>query len=153
MSEIIIDNIGGFCPVQAEGTIDGWPFYFRARGSAWSLDVAEPGFDGCGESVWEHEQGYGDGPYDAGCMEEDEARQFINQAAVLFTTWRLENPQVDGSGRRTAEILREKLKELQDWYGKEIRYLRGQIKEVEAERNALRIQIGDPVGYPEGAKQ
>lgn len=27
----------GFCPVQCEGWINGIPFYFRSRGSHWSL--------------------------------------------------------------------------------------------------------------------
>ena len=40
--------IGGNCPVQAEGRIDGLPLYFRARSSHWSLGiggdpVASPG--------------------------------------------------------------------------------------------------------------
>ena len=30
----------GTCPVQAEGTIDGYPFYFRSRHARWSLQVA-----------------------------------------------------------------------------------------------------------------
>ena len=30
----------GACPVQAEGTVDGLPFYFRARGGEWTLSVA-----------------------------------------------------------------------------------------------------------------
>jgi hypothetical protein len=33
-------------PVQAEGTLDGHPFYFRARGDRWTFAVAEePGVD------------------------------------------------------------------------------------------------------------
>jgi len=28
-------------PVQAEGTVDGHPFYFRARGDQWAFSVAE----------------------------------------------------------------------------------------------------------------
>jgi hypothetical protein len=35
-----IGDVVGFCPVQCEGTIDGLPFYFRARGSAWQFCVA-----------------------------------------------------------------------------------------------------------------
>lgn len=34
-----ISLIGGNCPVQAEGTINGEPFYFRARWDHWSLGV------------------------------------------------------------------------------------------------------------------
>lgn len=33
-------------PVQVEGTLDGHPFYFRARGDEWSFSLAEaPGLD------------------------------------------------------------------------------------------------------------
>lgn len=33
-------------PVQAEGTLDGHPFYFRARGEQWTFSLAEePGVD------------------------------------------------------------------------------------------------------------
>ena len=34
-----IKQIYGPCPVQAVGTIDGMPFYFRARGEQWSFGV------------------------------------------------------------------------------------------------------------------
>ena len=30
----------GQCPVQAEGKINGLPFYFRSRGASWSLSIA-----------------------------------------------------------------------------------------------------------------
>ena len=33
---LMIDWCGGNCPVQAEGKINGKPFYFRARGECWS---------------------------------------------------------------------------------------------------------------------
>lgn len=32
---------GGKCPVQAEGKINGLPFYFRSRGAHWSLSIAK----------------------------------------------------------------------------------------------------------------
>lgn len=38
--------VGWGTPVQARGTIDGRPFYFRARHEHWSLAVArDPGVD------------------------------------------------------------------------------------------------------------
>jgi len=74
---IIITEIGGNCPVQAEGTIDGKPFYFRARGALWSLGV---GGEPCGEPEWECVEPYGVWP-DAGWITEDQARGFIAQAA------------------------------------------------------------------------
>ena len=39
MQEIVVESFGGAAPVQATGTIDGVPFYFRARGRHWSLSV------------------------------------------------------------------------------------------------------------------
>src|SRR4051812_24067155 len=114
---IIIDTIGGNCPVQAEGTIDDWPFYFRARGSHWSLEVAEPGFEPCGEAVWEHRAKYSDEQYAAGWMTEAEARAFIAQAVPLFLAWRADSPDVDGSGRTTAFMLRAALARLYDEMG------------------------------------
>ena len=33
----IIEPPSGRCPVQASGTIDGEPWYFRARGCGWSV--------------------------------------------------------------------------------------------------------------------
>ena len=44
-----IDMLGGNCPVQAEGTIDGRPFYFRARGQSWSMGI---GGDVVGDPDW-----------------------------------------------------------------------------------------------------
>lgn len=36
---------GGYCPVQAEGTVNGNPFYFRARHGDWSLHITAPNTD------------------------------------------------------------------------------------------------------------
>jgi len=34
---------GGACPVQGMGSVDGRTLYYRARGSGWSVDIAEGG--------------------------------------------------------------------------------------------------------------
>lgn len=39
MNIIYESGPSGNCPVQAEGTIDGFPFYFRARGGSWKLSI------------------------------------------------------------------------------------------------------------------
>lgn len=84
MPNLTIDYLGGNCPVQAEGTLDGHPFYFRARGAHWSFGVgAEPV---CNPD-WSYDEPYGDGPYDAGWMTEDEARAFIDKAVGLWDSW------------------------------------------------------------------
>ncbi len=76
-----IDQIGGNCPVQAEGTIDGEPFYFRARGQRWTIGI---GGDTVMKPDWHYEQPYGEQQFDAGWMSVDEARAFIVGAALAF---------------------------------------------------------------------
>lgn len=81
-----IEMLGGYCPVQAEGTIDGKSFYFRARGRRWTMGI---GGDPVGHPSelegkrpeWYRERVWGDSPYAAGWMEEDEARRIIQQCA------------------------------------------------------------------------
>lgn len=36
---VVVEWISGICPVEATGTLDGQPFYFRARGEYWSFHV------------------------------------------------------------------------------------------------------------------
>ena len=83
MSELIIDNIGGNCPVQAEGHINDQPFYFRARGKRWSVGV---GGDVIGEPDWYYEEEYPGGPFAAGWMSEAEARKCIQEAADRYVS-------------------------------------------------------------------
>jgi hypothetical protein len=80
--KIEIDWLGGNCPVQAEGRIDGEEFYFRARGARWSLRIGGP--DVVCAPKWLYEEDYGDGPFDAGWMSEGEARDFIEKGAKLY---------------------------------------------------------------------
>ena len=84
MSELKIDSVWGHCPVQAEGTIGDQVFYFRARGGAWALHVAATEGEIFGTDEWVYEEDYGEGPYDAGWMEEQEARAFIEKAAEIY---------------------------------------------------------------------
>ncbi len=81
-----ITNIGGNCPVQAEGIIDGMPFYFRARGEHWSFSVAAtPYEDPVHARGFYYQEPYAEGKqYAAGWMEESEALAFIAKAAKLY---------------------------------------------------------------------
>lgn len=38
-----IDTLGGYCPVQGEGTVDGYPWYFRSRHEDMGIAVGVPG--------------------------------------------------------------------------------------------------------------
>lgn len=78
MHEIKLHSIGGNCPVQAEGTIDGYEFYFRARGEKWSMAIG--GADIIAAPDWYYEEPYGDMPFAAGWMTEVEALRYVAQA-------------------------------------------------------------------------
>lgn len=80
-SEIVIDWLGGNCPVQAEGTVRAVPFYFRARGARWSVSIG--GDDIVCAPDWHHEEAYGDG-YEAGWMDKDEAEAFLRAALARY---------------------------------------------------------------------
>lgn len=79
---ITIDSIGGNCPVQAEGHINGKPFYFRARGEHWSMSVG--GDDVIGKPEWFYEEEYPGGQFAAGWMDKAEAIGFLHQAAEKY---------------------------------------------------------------------
>lgn len=81
MPEIVIDYIGGNCPVEVEGTIDGKPFYFRARGEHYTLGV---GADPIGSPDWFWREQYSPEKYAAGWMTEDEARAFLDQMVAHY---------------------------------------------------------------------
>ena len=87
---IVIAWIGGNCPVQAEGTIGGEPFYFRARDERWTIaiggDVVENTFGrgAADQPSWLYEEEYSGGPSAAGWMTENEARTFIEEAAQRY---------------------------------------------------------------------
>jgi hypothetical protein len=98
MDGIEIDLLGGNCPLQAEGRIDGKPFYFRARGESWSLGIGgEPVLD----PEWGHLEDWGDGPYSAGWMEEAEALRMIAKGAAMY---REAHPQASGDRTENAPI-------------------------------------------------
>lgn len=72
----------GNCPVQAEGTINGNFFSFRARGTQWALELYEDGKLGntlyC--SYGEHLHKWPE----AGWITEEEARKFIEKGAKVI---------------------------------------------------------------------
>ncbi len=39
------ESAGGVCPVQYQGEMSGYPFYFRARHGTWKITVAREGKD------------------------------------------------------------------------------------------------------------
>lgn len=90
---IHINWLGGKCPVQAEGTINGKPFYFRSRGDWWCIEI------GFGKAGWKYEESYGNWP-EAGYITDDEAMEFIRQAAIYY----MEETQQDGQTYEQTKI-------------------------------------------------
>lgn len=84
---------GGWCPVQAEGTVDGLFAYFRARGAGWTFTVTEtrqaavtgPWFDTVG-ILFDVGGAYDpDGTgYGGGYMPEDMAERIIREQIAAF---------------------------------------------------------------------
>jgi hypothetical protein len=63
----------GYCPVQADGTFDGEPFYFRSRGMRARVEV---------NSVLVYEEQISDksDPYAAGYLDTSRARAIVKRA-------------------------------------------------------------------------
>lgn len=78
MKDLKINSIGGNCPVQAEGTINGVPFYFRARHEHWSLSIGEDPI--MRDDAWFYQEPWPHGRFQAGWMSQEEARQCIDKA-------------------------------------------------------------------------
>jgi hypothetical protein len=92
-----LDTIGGNCPVQAEGTIDGKRFYFRARGSSWQFHVAETEAEIFDNPLFYVEADYGTWP-DAGWMPEHEAVHFIIVSSAAYRLERELRDAHEGQG-------------------------------------------------------
>jgi len=81
-----IEWIDGPCPMQAWGTIDGDPFFFRSRWDRWSFavdpalppdDIESPAQGFFVEELYE-------GPYGAGYMPEELPRKIIDREAHAY---------------------------------------------------------------------
>ena len=80
--EVVIDTIGGACPTQAEGTVNGIPFYFRARSGAWDFTI---GSDPVGQQLTggaDYEASGDDDTY--GWMDTAEVEAIIREHATMF---------------------------------------------------------------------
>ena len=72
-----------YCPVQIEGTVNGFQFYFRARHDHWRMTIAEgdavEASLGWQPALYERREPYGTpGGHDAGYMEVSEAEQLVS---------------------------------------------------------------------------
>jgi len=98
--ELVIDTLGGLCPVQAEGRINDKQFYFRARGDAWSLGIADTVDEAIGNPTVEYVGVYGEvGGYEAGYLPDDEARAIIRCCAQQYVAARFARERQIGQWR------------------------------------------------------
>jgi hypothetical protein len=84
-------DVGGNCPVQGQGLVDGLPAYFRARHSSWQLSIAndpdgDPVMVGTtgGPLGWWHRENWPGGEHDAGWMNFGQAEMCIATAVALY---------------------------------------------------------------------
>ncbi len=82
MTEINIEYLVGRAPLQGEGSVGEKRFYFRSRHNEWSLEIGDDPMSDLIE--WSHSEPYGDTPFAASHMPEDEARAFILKACGLY---------------------------------------------------------------------
>jgi hypothetical protein len=82
--------IEGQTPVQGRGRVDGYPWYFRARGESWSMEIAEDQTIDCAYlpsvgycSGWFVGERWGIWP-EAGYMDEDIAWSLVEEVFTKF---------------------------------------------------------------------
>lgn len=95
------DYIEGQTPLQGYGLIDGYPWYFRARGDSWSLGIVEDKTIDCEClplvgccSGWLIEESWGEWP-SAGYMDEEIAWSLIEDTFKKFRENRLTYTHVE----------------------------------------------------------
>lgn len=78
---------GGWCPVQAMGWVDGCAIYFRARGSAWRIEIGRgpevTEYETPAHVAWAFSGTYGD-MGDAGWMCDADVRWCIHVAVAVW---------------------------------------------------------------------
>jgi hypothetical protein len=86
--DIVLKRTCDAAPVQYEGTVNGRPFYFRARWDAWSFSIADTLDEAITASdLWIppggffRESTFGTGDYAASYMPHEEAEHIITQCA------------------------------------------------------------------------
>lgn len=88
-------DLGGNCPVQGAGFVNGLPWYFRSRGSRWTIDVAgRPDGDPVDEGDAFQASGAWGFDFEAGWMEREWAIEIIASALATFRVARRHAPQM-----------------------------------------------------------
>lgn len=81
---MILDWCNGFCPVQAEGTVDGRAFYFRARGEHWQFHVSKDATHRFVNDLFYCDIEWPEGPYMAGWMSPIDVLKCLHLGVALY---------------------------------------------------------------------
>jgi hypothetical protein len=79
-----LDWCGGFCPVQAEGEIDGRAWYFRARGEHWQFHVSKDQTHRFVNDLFFCDIEWPEGPYMAGYMSPVDVLKCLHLGVALY---------------------------------------------------------------------
>jgi hypothetical protein len=86
MENFKLAELAGYCPVQAEGEVDGQYFYFRARGSYWRFEAGGNASGTKGPTWWYEEYWPGDTGFEAGYLEDQDAVSCILKSVEIYQT-------------------------------------------------------------------
>lgn len=133
--EIEYTELGGACPVQADGAIDGHPFYFRYRGDQWSLTIAPIGGDPMDTiaAVYFRSRDNHTGEYFNGWMEDDEVREIVVACAREWAE----------GGRGSRRPAEESEPERRERFDEDWRRMREAMAKLEAEYPELHLLAHD----------
>ncbi len=86
MENFQLAELAGYCPVQAEGDVDGQYFYFRARGSYWRFEAGGNASGTKGPTWWYEEYWPGDTGFEAGYLVDQDAVACILKSVEIYRT-------------------------------------------------------------------
>ncbi|MGO6727269.1 hypothetical protein ACCS45_03980 [Rhizobium ruizarguesonis] len=86
MENFELTELAGYCPVQAQGEVDGQYFYFRARGSYWRFEFGGNETGTQGPKWWHEEYWPGESGFDAGYLSDEDAVACVLKSVDLYRT-------------------------------------------------------------------
>lgn len=86
LQNFTLHELAGYCPVQAEGEVDGEFFYFRARGSYWRIEIGGNETGTRGPRWWHAEDWPGKTGFEAGYLSDEDVIGCLLRSVSMFRT-------------------------------------------------------------------
>ncbi|UWU12767.1 hypothetical protein N2599_11310 [Rhizobium sullae] len=86
LQDFTLGELAGWCPVQAEGQLDGQFWYFRARGAYWRFELGGNESRTKGPKWWHEEDWPGKTGFEAGYMSDEDAITSILKSVNAYRT-------------------------------------------------------------------